>query len=703
MDELGSLVSTVLLESWIRGERSIAKIRLVLLLCLLAGAVYIFLESAAGNGLAAELHRTLYILEALCFLLPLLISIVVLRITSHGRYSSWMRYIPSFLDVSCVSAVNWTLSSTVGLSYAFTGVVPWFYVLVIATAAFRYSSASVVFTGAYAAVSYCAINTTIFANMGNFIASANRYVNGAGRFVQLDFDDEVLKVLVLLILTGLLTIVSKRFIQMVQEQIRISIDRENSRRVANEAKLASEAKSAFLANMSHELRTPMNAILGFGQLMARSRTLNGEQQENLAIINKSATQLLALINDVLDMSKIEAGRTELNPRALDLRRMIAEIESMFSLRAHEKGLSLMLEISPEMPRYVSTDEGKLRQVLVNLVGNAIKFTHEHSVTLRARSQREAEGATRLLFEVEDSGIGIPTEEIDSIFEPFVQAKRASVGQEGTGLGLSICRAYVSLMGGSISVRSKLGKGSTFSFDVRVGPADESQVAQNRPQRKVKCLAPGQPIYRILVADDRDSNRKLLAKILTPLGFEVRSATNGVECISVWEAWEPHLIWMDMRMPVMDGHEATRRIKSTSRGQATVIIALTASVLDADRMFILSEGCDDFLRKPFVQEDILEMLEKHLGVTFLAEDDAEKPVVSGEAPQLTPELLRPVAENWRAIFRKATEEADYARLRQLLEELPSQYSETASVLVALVNRFEYETILAAMDGLERKNE
>jgi signal transduction histidine kinase/CheY-like chemotaxis protein len=510
--------------------------------------------------------------------------------------------------------------------------------------------------------------------------------------VQLDFDDEVLKATVLLILTGLLTVVSKRFIQTVQDQIRISIDRENSRRVANEAKLSSEAKSAFLANMSHESRTPMNAIIGFGQLMARSGTLNGEQQENLAIINKSATQLLALINDVLDMSKIEAGRTELNPRALDLRRMIAEIESMFSLRAHEKGLSLMLEISPEMPRYVSTDEGKLRQVIVNLVGNAIKFTHEYGVTLRARSQREAEGATRLFFEVEDAGIGISTEEIDSIFEPFVQAKRASVAQEGTGLGLLICRAYVSLMGGTISVRSKLGKGSTFSFDVRVGPADEFQVVQNRPQRKVKCLAAGQSIYRILVADDRDSNRKLLTKILTPLGFEVRSVTNGAECISVWEAWEPHLIWMDMRMPVMDGHEAMRRIKSTSRGQATVIIALTASVLDADRAFILSEGADDFLRKPFVQEDILEMLEKHLGVTFLVEDDAEEPVISGGAPQLTPELLRPVAENWRAIFRKATEEADYARLLQLLEELPSQYSETASVLGSLVSRFEYETIL-----------
>jgi signal transduction histidine kinase/CheY-like chemotaxis protein len=479
-------------------------------------------------------------------------------------------------------------------------------------------------------------------------------------------------------------------ITSLRESEQIQIEKEA-------AETANKAKSAFLANMSHELRTPLNAILGFAQLMGRSGTLASEQRENVSTITRSATQLLALINDILDMSKIESGRVEMNPTAFDLLGMLSDLESMFSLRAREKGLTLSVDIAPGIPRFVVTDEAKIRQVLVNLLGNAIKFTDQGGVTLRVRSQLETLGDARLFFEVEDTGIGIADGEIGSLFEPFVQSRNISATKEGTGLGLSICRSYVSLLGGTISGRSELGKGSVFSFDARVGRAEEAQVLPVRPRRRVTGLAPGQPRYRILIAEDRQSNRELLTKLLAPLGFDVRGVNNGAECLSVWETWEPHLIWMDMRMPVMDGYEATRRIKSSVHGQATVIIALTASVFDSDRKIILSGGCDDFVRKPFVEEDIYEKLETHLGVKFLTEQKSN--VTDGgsaEAPELSSELLSPIPMEWRSAFRKATVEADYTRLQQLMDELRPLHPASVEALAPLVKGFEYEKILAALD-------
>jgi signal transduction histidine kinase/FixJ family two-component response regulator len=464
------------------------------------------------------------------------------------------------------------------------------------------------------------------------------------------------------------------------------------------AETANRAKSTFLANMSHELRTPLNAILGFAQLLGRGKNLDEEQKENVQTIARSGTHLLSLINDILDMSKIEAGRTELNPSPFDLRELLVALESMFSLRAREKGLTLIVDVAPEVPRYISCDEGKLRQILVNLLGNAVKFTQEGGATLRARSRPEAAGNVRLLFEVEDTGVGIAADEIDSLFEPFVQSRSVSAAQEGTGLGLSISRKYVSLLGGKISVKSGIGKGSIFSFDVRAELADEDRVAPARRRRRITGVAQGQPAYRIIVAEDRDSNRELLMKLLQPLGLDVRGVRNGAECVALWETWEPHLIWMDMRMPVMDGYEATRRIKGTAKGHATVVIALTASAFESDRTLILSEGCDDFVRKPFVEEEIFEKLEKHLGLKFLTE---EEEAASGKRPPLaeplTAELLAPLSEEWRAGFRKATVEADYTRLQRMIEEIRGEHPAAADTLAALVNGFEYEKILAVIGG------
>jgi CheY-like chemotaxis protein len=382
--------------------------------------------------------------------------------------------------------------------------------------------------------------------------------------------------------------------------------------------------------MSHEFRTPLNAILGFAQLMLRNPRAEPEEREDLDIIHRSGEHLLGLINDVLQLSKIEAGRTTLNPQSFDLHRLLTGLEDMFRLRAEQKGIALYFDVSPDVPQFVRMDEGKLRQVLMNLLGNAVKFTQQGGVSLRAITRLVTEAAPRrrdtadctglqVHFEVEDTGPGIAAPELALLFDPFVQTASGRQSQEGTGLGLAISQQFVRLMGGEISVRSEVGKGSTFWFEVPVEVAGPADVLTAQPVRRVIGLAPGQPAQRLLVVDDKEVNRKLLVKMLAPLGFEVREAADGREAIDAWESWEPHLIFMDMRMPGMDGYEATRRIKATIRGHATIIIALTASALEEDRELILSEGCDDYMRKPFREADLLGALEKHLGTRFVYEE------------------------------------------------------------------------------------
>jgi predicted ATPase/signal transduction histidine kinase/CheY-like chemotaxis protein len=473
------------------------------------------------------------------------------------------------------------------------------------------------------------------------------------------------------------------------------------------AEVANQAKSTFLANMSHELRSPLNAILGFSQLMIRSQTLPSEHVENAGIITRSGEHLLTLINQVLDLSKIEAGRTTLNEKNFDLYRLLDDLEDMFQLKADDKGLQLICDRpwrcasrnrAPDVPQYVRTDEVKLRQVLINLLNNAIKFTSEGGVSVKVNNQKskvksEAEKQTTISFEVEDTGAGIAPEELDSLFEAFVQTKTGKESQEGTGLGLPISRSFVQLMGGEMTVSSEVGRGTTFKFDITVGIVDATDIETKQPPRRVIALEPNQPRYRILIVDDKPTNRQLLIKLLNPLGFELQEASNGTEAVEIWETFEPHLIWMDMRMPVMDGYEATKRIKGTTKGQATAIIAITASVLEEERAVVLSAGCDDFVRKPFREDDILTTMNKHIGVRYVYQDTTPSAAHSSDDSSiLKPESFQTLPQEWVNNLQQALFQGDLDLLAAIIQQIRAENAQLAGAIARCVDNFEFDKIL-----------
>ncbi|HIK10514.1 MAG TPA: PAS domain S-box protein [Oscillatoriaceae cyanobacterium M33_DOE_052] len=473
------------------------------------------------------------------------------------------------------------------------------------------------------------------------------------------------------------------------------------------AEQANQAKSSFLANMSHELRTPLNAILGFSQVLGRDSSLSEQQQEQIAIVNSSGEHLLSLINDILEISKIEAGRMALNPTNFDLLALIAAMEAIFQSRAAAKGLQMICEVDAKSPRYIRTDEGKLRQVLSNLLGNAIKFTTSGCVSLRVRADHPGDipAEMQLSFEISDTGPGIAADELDKLFSPFVQTQTGRSIQEGTGLGLAISRKLVQLMGGDMAITSTVGEGTLVKFYIpaTVAAADEVKISLAMP--RVIALEPGQPVYRILAVDDRLESRILLRQLLEPLGFEVREAQNGQEAIEQWHEWHPHLIWMDMRMPIIDGYEATRQIKNHLHGQATVIIALTASAFEENRSIILSAGCDDFVRKPAREEVLLAKIAEHLGVRYIYEpiatSESEDSFTGGteQLPRGSPEtaLLEMMPPEWTAALHQAATAANSRVILQLLGEIPAGERPLSHNLRKWVDNFRFDKIIALIEA------
>ena len=471
-----------------------------------------------------------------------------------------------------------------------------------------------------------------------------------------------------------------------------------------QAQNANLAKSRFLANMSHELRTPLNAILGFTQLMTRDSTIGEEQQENLKIINRSGEHLLRLINDILEMSKIEVGQITLNESQFDLHLMLKSIEEMLRLKANAKNLKLSFQIASDVPKIIYTDEGKLRQIIINLLGNALKFTQEGAVTLSVKTDKNTQPTAdkidflfsdtyALKFAVEDTGPGIEPEEMAGLFTPFEQTKIGRVSNEGTGLGLSICHKFVDLMGGELKADSTPGKGSVFFFDILIRVQDLptlEAVSQPVEERKIIGLALKRE-YKILAVDDVPASRLLLRKLLTGVGFAVEEAGDGEEAIAQWSSWQPDLILMDMRMPVLDGYEATKRIKAEPKGKETVIIALTASAFEEERVVILSAGCDDFMRKPFKEGELLEKIGQYLDVEYVYEQESKLPTVA-PSPEITPDSLTVMPERWRSQLYDAATKVDNQEIYQLLAEIPDEYEALAQGLAELAEQFRCDKII-----------
>ncbi|GAX37776.1 PAS domain S-box protein [Nodularia sp. NIES-3585] len=393
---------------------------------------------------------------------------------------------------------------------------------------------------------------------------------------------------------------------------------EEMRKAKEAAELANQAKSMFLANMSHELRTPLNAILGFTQVMKRDRSLTPKQQEYLQIISRSCDHLLGLINDVLDLAKIESGYITHDDQRFNLHLLLQCVFQMLKPKAEAKKLQFNFYGDPNLPKYAIADEKKIRQILINLLSNAIKFTENGSVILRVQPSNKEPQTNQILwlsFEVEDTGVGIAATDIKTIFHPFFQTQSGKNITEGTGLGLSISNKLIQFMGGKITVNSSLGQGSKFTFDIPVGLADTDLVLSPNCYDQVNKLAPGQPSYRVLIVDDQAENRLLLVELLTHLGLEVREATNGQEALTIWKQWEPQLILMDIRMPVMDGYAATKQIRATPKGAETIIIALTAYSSTSDRTLAINAGCDDFVTKPFSAEILYAKIRGYLGLRY----------------------------------------------------------------------------------------
>lgn len=467
------------------------------------------------------------------------------------------------------------------------------------------------------------------------------------------------------------------------------------------AQAASQAKTQFLANMSHELRTPLNAILGFTQVMARDSRLDEEQQGQIQIINRSGEHLLGLINSILDLSKIEAGQMQLQFASFDLHHLCYDLTDLLNSKAQVKGITLECSYDPDVPPLLYGDGGKLRQVLINLIGNAIKFTTQGGVALHIVNLAPEENPHRLQFTVSDTGVGIAPEEMHALFQAFAQTESGLKSQSGTGLGLAISQKFIALMGGNLQVKSTLGEGSQFFFTLMLPPGDAADVVIAAQSLPVVGLAPNQKTYRILVVDDRWENSHLVDKLLSSVGFEVKTASNGAEGIEVWREWEPDLIWMDMRMPIMDGYEATTRIKATPQGRKTVVIALTASAFEEQRSQVLAAGCDDFVRKPFREAVLFDKMAEYLGVEYIyGETGATEEVHIGEVA--TPAELQSHLVNmpraWRDDLLNATMAANSNQICELCEDLPLEADALREMIQQWLDEFRFDALESLLESV-----
>lgn len=459
-----------------------------------------------------------------------------------------------------------------------------------------------------------------------------------------------------------------------------------------ESEAANKAKSVFLSNMSHEIRTPLNAIIGFSQLMKRDMNLSSQQKEYNTAIIRAGEHLLELINEILELSKIEAGRIVLNPTSIDLHAMCDDIYMMFRERANDKHLQLLFENSEDLPRYVMVDEGKLRQLFVNIIGNAIKFTEEGGVAIRTQAISSEEGKSYLIVEVQDSGPGISEEEIGKLFRHFEQTSTGVKKGTGTGLGLALSRELALLMGGDITVSSKVGEGSIFTFKIEFTAGNESEI-EKPDTKRVIGIADKSKSYTILVVDDKKENLQVAVNLLELVGFSTEEAVDGKEAIEKVIASKPDLILMDMRMPVMDGYEATRIIKTMDDYKDIPIVALTASTFEDERKRIEALKMQGYIRKPFRESDLFNTIGKTLNIKYIYENEPEEVVTDNLESEITSSaiILDKLSDSFIKEMQDAISVADLDKIILLISGIERDFPALSNKLMEMANKYEYGQI------------
>ncbi len=453
----------------------------------------------------------------------------------------------------------------------------------------------------------------------------------------------------------------------------------------NIAEAANRAKSVFLSNMSHEFRTPLNAILGFSQLLEHDSTLSEQHKSEVNTINRAGQHLLALINDVLEIARIEAGRSALHNETFDLIQTLNTVEEIIRGRAEAKKLNFRVEINGELPHYVHGDANRLRQILINLLGNAVKFTDNGNIVLQLTINRD----NRINFAVIDTGIGISLEDQSRLFHAFYQTDAGIAKGDGSGLGLTISTEFVRLMGGELRVHSQLGRGSTFSFSVRLPEVITHTIAVTA--KRIVSLIPNQPLVRVLVAEDDADSRELLSRLLERAGFQIRAVTNGQEAITVFKNWHPHFIWIDMRMPFVDGYQATQQIRVLTGGNKVKIAALTASVFKEEQEKIITAGCDEVVSKPLDEQYLLQVMGRLLNLEYCYDETSQvhQTEIENSSPDLNqlPELLR-------IELKAAAEQLDMEALQSITAQMLN-YPAHAQMINYWVDNFRLDKLLAAL--------
>ncbi|MBF0266619.1 MAG: response regulator, partial [Gammaproteobacteria bacterium] len=469
-----------------------------------------------------------------------------------------------------------------------------------------------------------------------------------------------------------------------------------------EAEYANQSKSVFLANMSHELRTPLNAIIGFSELLRTREDLSQDNKNTLKIIHRSGEHLLQLINDILDLSKIETGVININNQDIDLAKVVTDILSILNHKAQAKGLEVIFDQSSSFPHYIHSDPSKIRQILLNYISNAIKYTLQGQIKLRLDQLDDM-----IFIEVSDTGPGISDDDLLNLFTPFTQVGLASE-ITGTGLGLSITKKFVEFMGGSVGVTSIVNRGTTFFAKIPYRPAKTKDIIVPDEQSEayeVIGLDKDQKNIKILIVEDNEDNRLLLKRILDVLGLQVREAENGQQAVELFKQWQPDLIWMDRRMPIMDGEQATREIRALEKGKNVCIVALTASALRTEKNKIISIGMDDFISKPYLPEEIYQCMEKHLGLRYQFKNKAAtQPLINDTLSKS--ELVKALCEQSSDVKQELYQAAvllDNEAIQPIVDIIHKNNEQLADSLLQLASEFQYDVIIELLDTIKNKQE